>query len=457
MITIMRKLLLSTFLVTFSLQAQASDESSNNADSEVSNPSVQLNTLEKLDTLSEDGTITEGAIIIENATIHTLGSQGTLKNASILIENGKISTIGIGIPKPDSAKVIDAEGREITPGLMNAKTSLGLVEISAIETTVDNNINDKSYSSSITIAEVINPDSTLFAHNRMNGVTRAMVVPSNDKALFQGSGSFIKLSSGFDSVVIEDNAAYLTYGSKGAKIAGGSRALALLQIKEAFEDVKKYAEKSEGFKAESSLKKRDIRALLPVLKGDIPLVVSVHRANDILTMIALKEAYSLKMILSGVEEGWMVAEKIAAAKIAVIINPYQNLPSSFEKIANRIDLATLLNEAGVEIILSNFSSHNAYVIRQLAGNAVAYGLPRDIALAAITSTPARWFGLANHYGTLEAGMDADLVIWDGDPLEVTTSADRVFIQGEEVLMVSRQTQLRDRYLKKTNLPAAYSK
>ncbi len=457
MITSTKKLLLSTFVVTFSFQVQTSGKNNNNVNPELSNPSVELNTLEKLDTLSEDGGITEGAILIENATIHTQGSQGILKMASILIENGKIATIGIGIPKPDSAKIIDAKGGEITPGLMNVNTSLGLVEISDIKTTIDNSISDKIYSSSFSIAEVINPDSTLFAHNRINGVTRAMVVPSNDKALFQGSGSLIKLSRGFDPVVIEDNAAYLTYGSKGATIAAGSRALALQQIKEAFDDVKKYSEKPEDFKGESSLKKRDIRALLPVLKGDIPLVVSVHRANDILTMIALKDAYSLKMILSGVEEGWMVADKIAAAKIAVIINPYMNLPSSFEKIANRIDLATLLNEAGVEIILSNFSSHNAYLIRQLAGNAVAYGLPRDIALAAITSTPAKWFGLANHYGTLEAGMDADLVIWDGDPLEVTTSADRVFIQGEEMPMVSRQTQLRDRYLNKTLLPAAYSK
>jgi len=456
MITIMKKILLSLLLLIFSLHGQTSADN-NNTDPDKSNPSVKLNTLEKLDTLSEDSAITEDAILIENAMIHTLGSQGTLKNASMLIENGKISTIGIGIQKPAHAQIIDAEGREITPGLMNAKTSLGLVEISAIKTTVDNNISEKNYSSSFSIADVINSDSTLFAHNRINGVTRAMVVPSNGKALFQGNGSLIKLSRGLAPVVIEDNAAYLTYGSKGAKIAGGSRALALLQIKEAFEDVKTYAKKSEGFKAESALKKRDIRALLPVLKGDIPLVVSVHRVNDILAMIALKETYSLKMILSGVEEGWMVADKIAAAKIAVIINPYNNLPSSFEKIANRLDLATLLNDAGVDIILSNFSSHNAYVIRQLAGNAVSYGLPRDIALAAITSTPARWFGLDNRYGTLEAGMDADLVIWDGDPLEITTSADRVFIQGEEVTMSSRQTQLRDRYLDKTRLPAAYSK
>jgi len=457
MINTIKIFLLSTIVLTLSIQIQAADESNSKTKSEGAVATVELNTLEKLDTLSEGDEVTKGAILIENATIHTLGSQGLLKDASLLIKNGKIVTIGIGVPVPESATVIDAAGREITPGLMNAKTALGLVEVSAIKSTVDSGISNKNYSSSFSIADVINPDSTLIAHNRINGLTRAMVVPSNDKALFQGKGSLIKLSRGFEPVVIKDNAAYLNYGVKGATVASGSRALALLQIKEAFEDAKKYADKPDGFKAESSLKKRDVRALLPVLKGDIPLVVSVHRASDILTMIALKEEYSIKMILSGAEEGWMVADKIAAANISVMINPYANLPSNFEKIANRIDLATLLHEAGVEIILTNFSSHNAYVIRHLAGNAVAYGLPRDIALAAISSTPAKWFGLANHYGTLEAGMDADLVIWDGDPLEVTTSADRVFIQGEEVEMVSRQTRLRDRYMEKTSLPAGYSK
>jgi len=163
------------------------------------------------------------------------------------------------------------------------------------------------------------------------------------------------------------------------------------------------------------------------------------------------------MILSAAEEAWMVADELAKANVAVIINPYNNLPSSFESIANRIDAATLLHKAGVELIISNGSSHNAYAIRQIAGNAVTYGLPWNIALAAITSMPAKWFGISNSYGTLEAGMDADLVIWDGDPLEVTTSVEQVFIQGKKVSMVSRQTRLRDRYLNKSDRPAAYSK
>ncbi len=443
MVKTIQKLLYVLLVVTISSSAQPN-----------SSPTVQLNTL------IDDDINTQGTLLIENAKIHTMGTQGMLKNGSLLIENGKISMIGTGIPKPEGVTIINARGKDITPGLMNAQTSLGLVEISAIDSTIDSKANNKDYSASFSIAGAINPNSSLIPHNRINGLTRAMVIPANSKSLFQGKGSLIKLSQGMQTVVLEDNAAYLTYGEKGARNAGGSRALALMQIREVLREVKDFRDDDSEFKSETPLKKRDIKALLPVLKGDIPLVITVHRASDIMAMIKLNEEFSLKMIFSGVEEGWMIADKIAAAKIPVIIDPYLNLPNSFEKIASRIDNATLLHKAGVELIIANLNftgSHNAYVIRQSAGNAVTHGLPWDIALAAITSMPGKWFGVANQYGTLEAGMDADLVIWDGDPLEVTTSAERVFIQGKEIPMISRQTRLRDRYLNKTDLPAAYSR
>lgn len=396
-------------------------------------------------------------ILIKNATVHTVGIQGTLDKGDILIVDGKITTVGTEIPSAEGVTVIDAAGKVITPGLMNAKTALGLVEVSAIDATVDHRTGEKDYSASFSVAGAINPNSTLFAHNRINGLTRVMVVPDSNKNLFSGLGSLIKLSDDMQPVVIADNAVYLNYGARGARIAGGSRALALLKIKEVFNDLQIYSDGADDFKPKSSLKKRDIKALSPVFKGEIPLVVSVHQASDILAMIALKQQYSLKMIFAGAEEAWMVADKIAAAGIAVMMDPYTNLPGNFESIGNRIDSATLLHRAGVELIFTNGSSHNAYVVRQSAGNAVAHGLPWDAALAAITSNPAKWFGLADQYGTLEAGMDADIVIWDGDPLEVTTSADQVFIQGKAVEMVSRQTRLRDRYLNKGNSPAAYSR
>ncbi|MBT8449959.1 MAG: amidohydrolase family protein, partial [Gammaproteobacteria bacterium] len=150
--------------------------------------------------------------------------------------------------------------------------------------------------------------------------------------------------------------------------------------------------------------------------------------------------------IQGAEEAWQVKEQIAAAKVALMLNPYNNLPSEFETIGNRIDQMTVLHEAGIPLMISNDTSHNAYVIRQIAGNAVAHGLPWEDALASITKVPAQWFGLGAEFGTLETGMKANLVVWDGDPLETTTSAEQVFIDGKSVSMSSRQTKLRDRYM-----------
>ena len=403
------------------------------------------------------GLVNAEAILIKNAKIHTLGTLGTLAKADILIIDGKISSVGIDLPESSEMRIIDANGKQITPGIMNASTALGLVEVNAIETTVDNESTEKEYSASFTIAEVIDSNSSLFSHNRINGLTRAMVIPDSDNSLFSGRGSLIKLQSAMQPVVLADNAVYLNYGEKGATISGGTRALALMKIKEMFNDLRVKATESDDFKAKSALKDRDIEALGPMFRGEVPVVVSVHKVNDMLNMLAIQKEYSLKMIFHGAEEAWEIADKIAAAKVAVLMDPYSNLPGSFESVANRSDRATLLSQAGVELIFSNGSSHNAYAARLGAGHAVGYGLNWEIALAAVTSTPAKWFGIGNSYGTLEAGMDADLVIWDGDPLEVTTSAEQVFIQGEQLVMVSRQTRLRDRYLNKTDLPPAYLK
>lgn len=386
--------------------------------------------------------------LLKGAKIHTMGSLGVMESADLLIVDNIIQEIGTGLVVPDGAEVIDVTGKEITPGLFNVSTALGLVEISAVKSTVDSRNTDKSYSASLSIADVINPDSSLWAHNRMNGLTHAVVKPSNSKSLFDGQGSVIKLSNGMDHLILRDAAAYMTYGDRAAELAGGTRALALQMIKAVFADLQKMteAEDVDKYKPKSNLKLRELKALLPVITESKPVVVNAHRANDILAMLALAKQYALTMIIAGAEEAWMVKDQIAEAKVALILNPYSNLPNSFEKIGNRIDQMSLLHEAGIPMMISNSSSHNAYVIRQIAGNAVAYGLPHEVALASMTKTPAQWFGMDNLIGTIESGMQADLVVWDGDPLEITTSADMVYVGGNVMPMTSRQTKLRDRYL-----------
>ena len=200
----------------------------------------------------------------------------------------------------------------------------------------------------------------------------------------------------------------------------------------------------------------DLEALLPVLDGRIPLVAHVHRASDIDAALDLADEFGLRLVVSGGAEAWLVAARLAAANVPVILNPLDNLPKQFESLGATLSNAARLHEAGVLIAFSTEESHNARNMKQLAGNAVANGLPYEAALAAITVNPARIFGLDKTMGSLAPGKDADIVIWDADPLELNAFATHVFIAGREIPMVSRSTLLRDRYLEQDeSLPPAY--
>ena len=396
-------------------------------------------------------------ILIQGAKVHTLGTLGSIENADVLIEDGKITEIGTGLTPGGEIKIIDARGKEVSPGIMNPATALGLVEIGAVKSTVDYSNTDKSYSASLSIADVINPNSSLWSHNRSNGLTHAMVMPSNTKALFSGQGSAIQLTDDLEHVIARDNVVVMSYGDRAAERAGGTRALALQQIRAVFKDLRALseAEDQSKFKPKGHLKLRELQALLPVLTESRPVVVNAHRANDILMMLEIAKQYALTMIIQGAEEAWKVKEQVAEAKVALMLNPYSNLPNKFENIGNRIDQMSILHEAGIPMMISNLASHNAYIVRQVAGNAAAYGLPWETALAAITKVPAQWFGMHKETGSLESGMPANLVIWDGDPLETTTSAEQVFIGGKMMDMTSRQTKLRDRYMSKESKASGY--
>jgi imidazolonepropionase-like amidohydrolase len=190
----------------------------------------------------------------------------------------------------------------------------------------------------------------------------------------------------------------------------------------------------------------DLAAFDPVLKREIPLVVSVNRASDIEAALALARDFDLSLVVSGGAEGWMVAGDLARARVSVILDPLEDLPSAFESLGATLENAARLAKAGVVIAFETGDSHNARNMTQLAGNAVAFGLPYEDALKAIMLNPARIYGMADRTGTLEPGKDGNVVVWGGDPLEVTSVAEQVFIDGRKIPMVSRQTLLRDRYL-----------
>ena len=194
----------------------------------------------------------------------------------------------------------------------------------------------------------------------------------------------------------------------------------------------------------------------PVIRGDLPLVIEVNRAADILSTLRFARENGLRVIISGAAEGWMVARELAEANVPVIINPMSNIPG-METLGITLENAARLHAAGVTVIFASFDAHNSRNIRQMAGNAVSYGMPFDAALRAVTLAPARLWGVANRYGSIEAGKDADVVIWSGDPFELTTVAEHVFINGREVDDNTRQRALFERYRRVGGaMPEAYT-
>lgn len=400
---------------------------------------------------------------ITDATVHTLGQQGTLQGATVLIENGKISAVGKSVSVPAGAEIINAAGQFVTPGIFDPLSSLGIVEIGGVEQSVDDELSN-SYGPAFSIADAVNPRSTLIPINRIEGVTRAFVVPDSGEGgnVIAGQAAIIHLGSTNDFLVRREAGMIAFLGETGSGIAGGSRAGAILKLREALQDASDFSDNRESFDAGQrraySLSRLDLEALQAVISGDMPLLAYVHRASDIEALLRLKRDFNLSVVIVGGAEAWMVADKIATAKAPVILDPLNNLPRRFESVNSTLENAARLEKAGVQIAFSVGSSHNARNLTQSAGVAVAYGLPWESGLRAITVNPAAIFGQSESCCTIETGKEADVVIWDGDPLEVTTFATQVFIRGEKISMHSRQTLLRDRYLNlDTELPHAYQR
>ncbi len=387
-------------------------------------------------------------VAILGATIHTMGPAGEIRNGTILIENGTIRAIGANVAVPAGATRIEAAGKIVTPGLFDSLTRLGLVEVSQVDGTVDASIENDLITAALNVADGLNPDSSLIPVNRIEGLTHALVAPDAGKSLIAGQAAIIQLGAG-EIVLRAPAAMFAVLGEAGAEKAGGSRAGAILLLREALADARDWADHradwEKGARRSYALSRLDLEALGPVVRGELPLVVLAHRASDLSAALRLAKDEKLKLILAGANEGWRVAAEIAAAGVPVVLNPLDDLPGSFESLGATLENAARLKAAGVRIAFASFDPHNARNIRQAAGNAVAYGLPWHDALAAMTIEPARIWGVADRLGSLEPGKEANLVIWDGDPLEVTSYPERILLRGAEIPLHSRQLELRDRY------------
>jgi len=408
---------------------------------------------------------------IVGGKVHTVGPQGTLDDAIIIIADGRIQSVGKGLAVPAGAQIIEAGGKIITPGLFSPVGQLGLVEVGLSAGPVDSEQRGENFTAGFDVADAYNRRSTLIAINRIEGVTRAAITPSPgypDDTGTKGhvlSGLAAVVNLGDDNILDRRGAAMVvTLGEGGSFFAGGTRAGAWLVLRNALDEAADYRDHRADF--ERGLRRdyrhgiADLEALQGVIAGSIPILVSVDRASDMEILIDLTRDYGLKAIISGGSEAWMVADKLAAAGISVVLATTSNLPRSFDSINARRGAATILVDAGVRVALADSQSetHNARNITQSAGNAVGDGLAWDAALRAITLTPAEIYGVADLVGSIEAGKAADVVIWPADPFELTTYPDQVLINGVIIPMISRQTLLRDRYLQTdSEKPPAYRK
>ncbi|WP_439641891.1 amidohydrolase family protein [Nevskia sp.] len=395
---------------------------------------------------------------IIHAEVHTVASAGVLRDATVLVRNGRIEAVGNEVAIPDGSRVIDARGRPVTPGIIVASSALGLKEIDGVEETNDVASGQKRYSAALSVADALNPRSALLPVNRIAGVTRALTAPDTRKggSLIAGQGAIVSLAGTLapdgEWITRPQAALFATLGEQGRELAG-SRPAAMAALREAFEEARSGgARLGDGLSGEAQLSPLDLPVLRRVLQRELPLVLHAERASDILAALKLADDYGLLLIISGAAEAHLVAAELASRSVPVLIDPSRNLPAHFETLHVRRDAIARLSRAGVAFAFvdaSEFGSHNARNLRQLAGIAAANGLSRDAALAAITLQPAQILGLSTVLGSIEPGKIADLVLWDGDPLEVTSAATAVWIEGRTMPMTSRQTVLRDRYLKPT--------
>lgn len=388
-------------------------------------------------------------IAITGGQVHT-GTGEVIENGTVLLVDGSIAAVGANVTVPAGARRVDASGKVVTAGFFDAYTGLGVMEIGAESNTVDRGENSDHISAAFRLEDALNPAATAIAVTRLEGVTRAIVAPQSFGSLIQGQGMAINLGGTTATAMIERSpvAMYVVLGEAGAAAAGGSRAAALLMLREAFDDARDYARNREAYdgnrRRSYALGRLDLEALLPVVRGELPVVVTVHRASDILTALRLKEDYGLRMVIAGAGEGWMVADELRQAGVPVITNATVDLPV-FEALGMAYENAGRMSAAGVDVILSTFDQANVRNLRQEAGMAVANGMDYEAALRAVTVVPARVFGLDGRYGTLASGHVGDVVVWSGDPFELTSFADQVFIRGQEVPPDSRQKALLERY------------
>jgi imidazolonepropionase-like amidohydrolase len=397
-------------------------------------------------------------IAIVGAKIHVKPGQ-TIENGTLVIDRGKVTSVGPGSRAPAGAKAIDGTGKVITAGLIDGISGVGLVGIDLEPQVVDgrfgatDTVHSDPVHASYQARNGFDPRDVNVAITRAGGLTTVIAAPAG--GLVSGQSAAFALDGGADPVRTSV-AMHVTLGPEGAGAAGGSRGKSLEILRELLDDARIFGKDRKDYEKNAKRRmiadRRDLEALQPVLARTLPMVVAAESEADIRAALRLAKELDIRIAISGGAEAWRVAKELAAAKVPVMLDPTANLPVDLAASEVSDEAAAILNKAGVQVVITTLgASWGARVLRQLAGNAVARGLPWDKALAAITSIPASLFGLTGR-GTLERGAVADVVLWSGDPLELTTTVDTVIIEGVVQSLENHQTKLLQRYRRISPLP-----
>ena len=436
--------------------------------------------------------------VVRGGTVALGDGSEPIPNGTVVIRDGRIVVAGgMQMKLPAGAEVVDATGKWVTPGIIGGFTRLGISEVDlSAEGSEDVSANGP-FSAAIDVVPSVNPLATTIAVNRADGVTRALVSPGTGKSIFGGQGAVIDTGADMDPITAARKFQFVELGETGADKAGGSRSSAFALFRNALREasqLRRYAtpmqaagsgrpdesdqpvvrdpNESRIYEARRNedvlLTRYDAAALVPVLQGRQYLFVHVERASDILNVLSLRQDFqSLKIVLVGATEGWTVADRIARSGVPVIASAVNDLPASFEQLAATQSNVGRMRAAGVNVaigLIDDNDTRNIFAQRQYAGNLVALqrvpgaaGVSWGEALAMITSRPAEAIGMGREIGSLAPGRRADVVIWSGDPLEGSSTAEAVFIDGVRQPLETHQTKLRDRYryLPRRDLPEAY--
>lgn len=410
--------------------------------------------------VAETIAITGGKLVIGDGS-------APIDGGTVVIRDGTVVAAGQGVAVPAGARTIDASGKWVTPGIFAGFSRLGLSEVDAVNGTNDKSGGRSGFSAAIDVAPAIDPFRSPIAVNRSAGVTRAVVAPDDGAGIFAGQGAIADLGADTDPIAKPRAFQFAQFGEAGAAAAGGSRSGNFLQFRAMLREAQDHVSGSDAFD-DGLLKKEDARVLQAVLRGEQRLLIHVEGANDMLRLLELKRDYpAIRMVFVGASEGWRVASQLAQAGVPVIASALNDLPATFEMLGATQSNIGRMKDAGVKVAIGMINDRDSHQLRyttQYAGNLVslqrvprASGLTWDEAFAAISSVPADIIGVGDRYGALKAGKAGDVVVWDGDPLDLYSAPTHVLIDGIEQPLGNRQDRLRDRYRtpQEGALPKAY--